>query len=82
MLETGVFLLVTSCAEANTKTRLLIIGISFGVIVVAAPLAVTPAEALADDGGTCCSAPGSTCVVTAQGAFLRMPNSCYSSGRC
>lgn len=65
------------------KTRLLISGVSFVVIVVAAPLALAPAEALAEEGGTCCSATGSTCVVNGGGgAFLRIPNAYYSAGRC
>ncbi|MEW5928202.1 MAG: hypothetical protein AB1941_12010 [Gemmatimonadota bacterium] len=64
------------------KRRLLINGISLAVIVAAAPLAIAPAEALADEGGTCCQATGSTCVVIAQGAFLRIPNAYYSDGKC
>lgn len=64
--------------------KLLINGISLAVILVAAPLALTPAEgyaALAAAGGTCCPGTG-TCVISGESGFYSMPNNFYSEGKC
>ncbi|MET0398141.1 MAG: hypothetical protein ABW277_15175 [Longimicrobiaceae bacterium] len=63
--------------------KLLINGISLAVILVAAPLALTPSEGLANaaGGGTCCSGSG-TCVVSGPAGFYSQSNSYYSEGRC